>query len=189
MKRIILALSLFMIPLGLFAGLELGPTATLKFPFAVNDGLSEFSGLGIEDFVFGADVELKLGLFQLGALLDFRFGRTVDTQMMPAAVTALVTGGLLFDLRIVRLGIGAGPTFIFDIKDKDAIPVTPPPGEEQPGDIGVGLSVKAIADVVLGRIVLRVNAISTLDVVRMAAAGDALEYMDMKVGLSLLFKL
>ena len=182
MKRVTLVLLLFVVPLGLFAGFEFGPTATLRAPFAINDSLDQFTGIGIEDFTFGADVEVKLGILQIGAMADYRPGGSRIGQYMPASLTTLVTGGLILDLSIVRFGIGVGQTLIIDLAQPGATAV---PG----GNLGLGLSVKANFDLALGPIVLRLNGITSLDVVRMAVADNALEYMDFKLGLSLLIRL
>jgi hypothetical protein len=187
MKRLVAGLTmLLLLAGGAFAiGFEIGPTAMLRFPFAVEDSLAAFEGLGPEDFKLGADVELMIGPLQVGALCDFRPGREEGPVRMPAAVEMLVTGGLLLDLAILRIGASVGPTVIIDVPGPDAPP--PPPGA--PGRLGLGLGVKANADLKLGRIALRLNAITGLDILRIAAADDALQYVDMRIGLSLLFAL
>lgn len=168
------------------AGLEIGPSVMLKFPFAVSDTLSVFSGLGIEDFKLGVDLEFTLGFFQIGALLDFKPGLEEGLVSLPPAIEIFATGSLLLDLKILRLGIGAGLIFVIDLPPP-AGAAPPPPAPE--GTVGLGIGIKANADVVLGPVVLRLNVISSLDVLRMAVAEKALEFVDFKVGLSLLIKL
>ncbi len=188
-KRTVLVIAVFLgLTFGVAAdGLEVGPSAMLRFPFTVDDSLSASEGMGIEDFKIGADLELGLGALQLGALFDYKPGREEDGLMVPPSIEAFVTGGLLFDLALIRLGAGIGPTFIFDIPAQGGSP-SAPETQSGPGPMGLGLGVKANADVVLGPIALRLNVISGLDLLRMAVADDALQYMDVKLGLSALFR-
>ena len=187
MKKILLVLGLSLaLGTGAFAnGLEIGPSAMLRFPFALDDDLSAFSTIGVEDFKFGADAELIFGILQIGALVDYRAGREAENVQIAPSLEILATGGVLLDLWILRVGAGVGPTFIVDFPSPDA----PAPPEGQPGNVGLGLGVKGNVDLQLGPIALRLNVISGLDLLRSAAADNALEYMDVKVGLSLLFAL
>ena len=185
----------FLLVLGLAAGLttaasaqsfEAGVSAMLRFPFAVSDELSAFEGVGIEDFKFGADIGVVLGPIQINSIIDFRPGNTVAGYTVPGGIEALITGGILFDLAILRIGAAVGPTMIFDF---------PPPGgpadpqfQEGAGPLGLGLGVRANVDLALGPVVIRLNAISGFDFLRMAAASNSLQYMDLKIGLSALFR-
>ncbi len=185
MKRIALGCALLLILAGgAFAdGIEIGPTAMLRFPLQVSDASLE--GIGVEDFKFGGDAEIIFGVFQIGALADFRPGRDDDMVRVPPAVEMLVTGGVLFDLWILRLGLGIGPSFVIDFPGRDA----PPPPPDGPGNVGAGVALKGNADLQLGNWALRLNVIGGLDILRAAAAEEALEYADLRVGLSLLYDL
>ena len=171
---------------GAFAdGLEIGPTAMLRFPFQAAEGEEAFEDIGVEDFKFGADAEIMFGVFQIGALAEYRPGRDEGPAMVPPAIDMLVTGGLLIDLWILRVGAGIGPRFTVDLPGPDA----PEPPVDGPGNVGAGFAIKGNADLQLGRIALRLNVISGLDLLRAAAADNALEYADLQVGLSLLYDL
>lgn len=187
MKKILLVTSLIMMSVTLFAGgLEIGPSFTLKFPMSLSADQSEFQGIGPEDIKVGADVELGLGILQLGALLDFKPGAESNGQSAPASIEALVTGGVLLDLAIIRAGVGVGPTLTYDLNKKKE-PMEENKDEE--GSLGMGLGVKANADLVIGSFIIRLNVISSLDMLRASTGDETLEYMDVKVGLSTLFSL
>lgn len=182
-KNVLIGLILFVSTLGINAiDLEVGPSITLKYPISLSDDLSVFSGIGIEDIKVGADIELGIGILQFGALVDYKPSRRERGYISPASIETLVTGGVLFDIFFLRAGVGVGPTLVYDIIPKDA-------PEREDGSLGMGLGLKVNTDLVIGSFILRLNLISSLDMLRGAVAEDVLEYMDVKVGISTLFSL
>ena len=74
MKKILLFVSLIMLTSGLFAQFQIGPTAMLNLQltgedvqYIAEEGASVVNELSIDDFTFGVDTRLNLGLLQIGA--------------------------------------------------------------------------------------------------------------------------
>ena len=188
MKRIIIGVFIVLIAVPSFAiNLELGPCVFLDFAVPL-ETLSEFDQakhLGLEDLVLGADLEVMLGMLQLGALATFNppaewevDGVTVES---PGYVNLGLDAGILLQIIIVRLGIGAGPTLRVPLSSENR-------PEGKPVDLGI--NVKGNIDLDIGGIALRLNISTFLDVLEMTREdSDGLSALPVNVGLSLLFDL
>jgi len=141
-KTLILVLVLAFIPLLSFAELGLGASAFLNTPVLIGED-PEVSEWGKGGFTFGADARFKLSLLQLEALGLVSVGESATSIDLYGDV------GLALDLAILRLSLGAGPTFIFVLDDASE-PV-----------LG-GYNVKANADIKLGKISVGVSYIMAL---------------------------
>jgi hypothetical protein len=131
-KTLILVLVLALIPLFAFADLGLGASAFFNSPVLVGSEptLSELREGG---FTFGGNARFKLSLLHLEAL------GLVSVGDSTTSIDLYADAGLAFDLAILRLSLGAGPTVFFLLNDA-ANPVL------------AGYNVKANADIKLGKI-------------------------------------
>jgi len=130
MKKFVIILVLFIIPLAAFAEAGIGGAAFFKSPYLLGQSVSK-SDLNVNQFSFGGDLRLKLSIFQGQALVLYSAG---DIQSLDAFLDA----GLAFDLAILRLSAGVGPNFTYNF------------GESSPTQ--AGLNAKVGADVKLGKI-------------------------------------
>ncbi|MFW6288373.1 MAG: hypothetical protein ACOC2Q_01175 [Spirochaetota bacterium] len=169
MRRLTLFLILLILPVALFAQLQVGGTALYNYPL-VDDAPS--TDISASDFTFGADARLKILLFQASGLALF----TPGTELTPANIDLFVDGGITLDLLMFRLGLGAGPNF--------RIPL----GEGSTS--GFGLNVKATADLMLGDLALGLTYLNKFEL-DFDQAGELLDqdYSQGLVGISLLFAL
>ena len=136
MKRMLIVFAVLLLPVAVFAQLQVGATALYNFPY-FEDTVSP-AELDASDFTFGADARLRLFIFQASALALFTPGYTdVMDNEVAGNIDLIVDGGLSFDLLFLRLGLGVGPSLRINLDS----------GTEA---TGVGLNVKAPADVMLG---------------------------------------
>jgi hypothetical protein len=138
MKKTLLILLILVIPMALFADVRLGPTAVYNFQPLQEAPPQE---LHITDFVFGADFRAKFFLFQVSAEAFYIPGYSSPTDgyfSTPGSIDLYTQAGIAFDLLILRFGLGAGPSVVFDIN----------PNTEE--TIVLGANIRATADVLLG---------------------------------------
>ena len=132
-KTLIIVLVLAFVPLFVFADLGLGASAFFNSPVLIGTK-PDVSELREGGFTFGGDLRFKfLKILQLEALGLVTVGEAPSIDLYADA-------GLAFDLAILRLSVGAGPT-MFVFLDKDA-----------PEATLMGFNAKANADIKLGRI-------------------------------------
>ena len=174
MKKIILFLVvLAIVPISMFAEgetsnsplleVDLGPAAFYKSPVLLGQPI-DLSNANCEQFAFGADLRVKFGVFQAEAVTLYSSG----------AVHSLNTYfdvGIAADIAILRLSLGAGPNFIFNLENN-----TP---------FQAGLNAKAGIDLNVGPVVFGVSYIMALNIanVTTVSTGSGL------LGASVLFKL
>ena len=103
MKKLLVLLLVLVLPSLAFADLRVGAVGMYK---GTIDQLRA-GGIGFDDFTFGADARLKLGIFQVAAT-GLYYPADLDR---PRSIVAAVDGGLAFDLAFLRLGAALGPNF------------------------------------------------------------------------------
>ena len=131
-KTLILVLVLAFIPLLSFADFGIGASAFFNSPVLIGH---DIDGPALRDggFTFGADARLKLlKILQVEALGLVTLGDE-------ASIDLYADVGLAFDIAILRLSLGVGPT-VFFMLDNPADPTL------------VGFNAKANADIKLGRL-------------------------------------
>lgn len=135
MKKLFVLLLVVALPVVAFADFQLGAVGMY------NGGIDQLKAktVGVDDFTFGAEARLKLGIFQ-GAVTGLYYPMNEDA-MRPPAIVAVTDVGLAFDLLFLRLGAGIGPNF--------AIPI----GEDN--DVAkLGANIKLTTDFRLGNLSL-----------------------------------
>ena len=169
MKRLLILAVILLVPFSLFAQIQVGGTALYNYPI-LQTGAPDT--LDLSNFTFGADARLKLWILQGSALALFTPGETEG-----ATIDLYLDGGLAFDVMLFRLGLGFGPTFRTTLGS-----ATSP--------VGVGLNVKATADVMLGKIALGLTYLNNFEF-DFSQASELLsaDYSKGLIGLSLLFSL
>jgi len=131
-KILILVLVLAFVPLLSFAELGVGASAFFNSPVLIGQDVDTHE-LWDGGFTFGADVRWKLlKILQLDAMALVTLDETKAVGLYPNA-------GLAFDLAILRLSAGIGPTLVF-LLDDVADPAM------------LGFNAKANADIKLGPI-------------------------------------
>jgi hypothetical protein len=129
-KVLILVLVLAFVPLLSFAEFGIGGSAYFNSPVLIGQAVDTHE-LWDGGFTFGADFRWKLlKILQLDATALVTLDQTNSVGLFPNA-------GLVFDLAILRLSAGVGPTLVFLLDD-----VTDP--------AMLGFNAKANADVKLG---------------------------------------
>jgi hypothetical protein len=176
MKKILIILSFLMITSAASAQiLQLGPVAMLTTPVVTPSGVSSYDSLGLEDFRFGADARLNLGLLQIGLLAVIEAPGT-DALLEPGEIILVPTIGVNTSLLIFDVGIGIGPSFEFNYGDSEI---------SDPADFGIHL--KGTFDVNFGSFSTGLILGSALDLTRDVT--DFGERVDIYGGLVLLFNL
>jgi hypothetical protein len=134
-KKLVVLLLVVLLPAFAFADFQVGGVGMYKGTIAQ----LKAKDVGIEDFTFGGEARIKLGIFQ-GGLTALYYPEDLTR---PAAIVALTDVGLAFDILFLRLGAGIGPNF--------AIPV----GDSGAGDPWkLGLNMKLSTDFRLGNLSL-----------------------------------
>lgn len=113
-KIIILIIILLFIAGNAFSDFQIGPYILYKFPINKAD-LPSVKGIGIEDFWFGLDTRLKIKIFQLTGTALYHSPAVNYSEIIPPQFVTVITGGLSFDIGIIRFGFGAGPGFVINI--------------------------------------------------------------------------
>ena len=175
MKRLIVLLAILIVPVALFAQVQVGATALYNIPYFAND---RPEAIDLSDFTFGADARIKIFVFQASGLALFTPGYTDDLGTnVPGTIDLHVDGGLSFDVLLFRLGLGLGPSFRFGLA----------PGAETNN---VGLNVKATADIMIGDFAVGLTYLNQF-ALDLANADQLLDqsYSQGLLGVSLLFQL
>ena len=167
MKKLLILGVVLLVPFGLFAQVQVGGTALYNFPILT--GVPD--QLDLSNFTFGADARLKISLLQVSGLALFTPGETDG-----ATIDIFLDGGLALDVALFRLGVGLGPNLRYTL------------GAGTP--VGVGLNVKATADVMLGSIGFGLTYLNSFELdLNQAAELFSADYSKGLLGISLLFEL
>lgn len=130
MKKILIILTILMISSAAYGQvLQFGPVAMLTTPVTAPSGVSSYDSIGLEDFRFGADVRLNLGLLQVGLLAVVEAPGT-NALLEPGEIILVPTIGINSSLLIFDIGVGIGPSVEFNFGDKDI---------SDPADFGIHL--------------------------------------------------
>jgi hypothetical protein len=170
MKKLIVVLMIALLPTLAFAlDFQVGGTAMYKG--LLEDITKGPSSLSFDDFTFGAEARLSLGLLQGAAAVLYYPGDSGSSTLV-----ALTDIGVTVNLAIVRLGAGIGPNFYIPLDGGtvDGVPV--------------GLNLKGAVDVQLGGISLGLVGyyyLASLDDLN----ADLFETAQPWLGLTVLFKL
>ena len=140
-KLVLILMVLVILPVTLFADWGIGGAAFYKSPVLMGQPI-DTTNLNVNQFSFGGDLRFTLSVFQAEALVLFSAG---DVNSLNAYLDA----GLVFDVAILRLSLGAGPCFSYSF------------GNSSPTQ--AGLNAKAGADVMLGPISFGVSYIMALN--------------------------
>ena len=176
MKRLLIVIAVLLVPAALFAQVQVGATALYNFPYFADDTTP--AEISASDFTFGADARIRIFVFQASALALFTPGYTdaLDNEV-PGNIDLIVDGGLSFDILFFRLGLGVGPSLRVNLGSG--------------GDTtGLGLNVKATADVMLGGLSVGLSYLNQFEF-DFADASQLLDqdYTKGLIGLSVLFSL
>jgi len=175
MKRVLIVCAILLLPAAVFAQVQVGATALYNVPYFESGAPAE---LDASDFTFGADARLRVFIFQASALALFTPGYTDEMDNTVAgSIDVIIDGGVSFDILFLRLGLGAGPSLRMNLE----------PGD---GARGIGLNVKATADVMLGKIGVGLSYLNQFEF----DFSDATQLLDEDytkglIGVSLLFTL
>jgi len=143
MRKLLLILAVMVIlPAAVFADLGVGAAAFYKSPILLGQD-QDADNLNVDQFSFGGDLRLKLSWFQAELLVLYSGG---DVN----SLNAYVDGGVALDLAIVRLSVGAGPNFTYNID------------ESSPAQ--VGLNAKVGVDVLLGPVSVGLSYIMAMNI-------------------------
>jgi hypothetical protein len=120
MKKILIAaLVLFaLVPAATFADLQIGALALYKGDVST----LSVSGLGLNDFTFGLDARLNLGILQGSVAALYYPADTTAAAPIPASLLALTDVGLCIDILFIRIGAGIGPNFSVPLENVAASP-------------------------------------------------------------------
>jgi len=174
MRRIVIVLLILLLPAAVFAEVQIGGTALYNFPYFEDAGPSE---IDLSDFTFGADARVRLFIFQASALALFTSGYTdALNNDVPGNIDLILDGGLSLDVLLFRLGLGVGPSLRVNMGGTDPV--------------GIGLNVKATADVMLGSFAIGLTYLSQFEL----DSSDATQLLDQDytkglLGVSVLFSL
>lgn len=141
-KLVLIFMVLVIVPVAVFADWGIGGAAFYKSPVLMGQPI-DAQNLNVNQFSFGGDLRFKLSIFQAEALVLFSAG---DVNSLNAYLDA----GLVFDVAILRLSLGAGPCFSYSF------------GNSSPTQ--AGLNAKAGADILLGPIAVGLSYIMALNV-------------------------
>ncbi|RPJ07313.1 MAG: hypothetical protein EHM28_07585 [Spirochaetaceae bacterium] len=166
MKRLIVLLVLFALPLSLFAQLHIGVTALyLSDPETVADLKAEENV--IDQFGFGVDARLQISIFEVSALALYQVGGSFNTYL---------DGGVALDFAIVTIGAGVGINTIVSFND-----------ETYPDTMALGYNAKIHGDLNLGNIKVSAYYMFVVDTFDLEAFQDNMRMGN--IGVSVLFKL
>ncbi len=142
-KTILILTVLIILPVAVFADWGIGGAMFYKSPVLLGQKI-DTDELNVDQFSFGGDLRFKLGWFQAEALLLYSAGEvnSIDTYL---------DAGLALDVTILRLSLGAGPNFTYNI-DGGSNPVQ------------AGLNAKIGADIMLESISIGLSYIMSLNI-------------------------
>jgi hypothetical protein len=170
MKKLVVLLLVVLLPAFAFADFQIGGVGMYKGTIEQ----LKAKDVGVEDFTFGGEARIKLGIFQ-GGLTALYYPEDLTRS---AAIVALTDVGLSFDLLFLRLGAGIGPNF--------AIPV----GDSGAGDpLKLGLNMKLSTDFMLGKLSLGLVGFYYLESLKdLKNIGDVFKEMPW-LGVTAMFKI
>lgn len=179
MRKALLLVVLITLPLMAFAEIQVGVTALYNVLFAPNEANSvgmyaSQNGVSLDDFTFGGDARIKLGIFQGSALGLVSPG----FNTMPTEIELYFDAGLAIDILFLRLGIGLGPNFIIAIG-----------GEGVSKPFFFGGNVKLTGDIMLGGIAVGLNYLMYLPDFSSHSFTYLANNIEGNIGFSVLFKL
>jgi len=174
MKKIILFLIvLAIVPISMFAQAEapadpllevdLGPAAFYKSPVLLGQPI-DIQNANCDQFAFGADLRVKFGVFQAEALTLYSVGAT-------HSLNTYLDVGLAVDIAILRLSLGVGPNFIFNL--------------ENSAPFQAGFNAKAGIDLNVGPVVFGLSYIMALNIANVTTLNTSSGLL----GAEVLFKL
>ncbi len=166
---IILALS----PALAFADFQIGALGMYKGDPATLGS----TGLGLQDFTFGADARLNLWIVQGSAAVLYYPADVTAAAPIPASLMALTDIGLCLDVLFIRIGAGIGPNFAIALENgpSDALPV--------------GVNMKLTGEIMLGSFSIGVVGYYYVNSFSDFAASDFFSRARPFIGVSALFKL
>jgi hypothetical protein len=137
-----------------FADVQVGPTVQYVHPLFKSDTVGDVK---IQTFAIGLDGRMKWAVFQFSSMALYIPRVQEDGKggyfSVPGTVATHFTAGLAFDVSIFRLGIGLGPSLLFNL---EAL-------KQEPKAL-LGANAKAAFDVKLGKVVsLSLNYLLNLD--------------------------
>ena len=142
MKKLVLILAILaIVPAAIFADFGIGAAAFYKSPVLLGQPI-DLAGLNVEQFSFGADARFKLGWFQAEGLVLYSSG---DVK----SLNAYLDLGVALDVAILRLSLGVGPNFTYNI------------GESSP--MQAGFNAKVGADIMLGPVSIGASYIMAMN--------------------------
>jgi hypothetical protein len=172
-RVLVITILLVFVSAATFADLQIGAVAMYKG----DPSTLSVSGLGLQDFTFGLDTRLNLGMLQ-GSVSALYYPE--DTSgLNPASLVALTDVGVCFDILFIRLGAGIGPNFSIPLESgtpaRDAFPV--------------GVNMKLAGDVMLGNFSLGLVFIYYVGSFSDFAEPDFWQLARPCIGVSVLYKL
>ncbi len=141
-KKLLILIVLIVLPFAVFAEWGIGPAAFLKSPVLVGQPV-DADNLNVNQFSFGADARLKVAIFQGEALLLLSLGEQTS-------INSYLNVGLAVDIAFVRLSLGVGPNFNFNLGSNSLVQA--------------GFNTKAGVDFMLGDVSLGMSYIMALNV-------------------------
>jgi hypothetical protein len=172
MKKFLLIMSILLLPVSAFADFQIGPTIQYKTPISSAATIPGKDRLSINDFSLGADVRANIGLFQITGYGLLNPGDPTFSQ--PTTVKLYTDAGVCVTFLIFRLGLGAGPNFIFHFGNSNTTPL-------------VNCNIRAAADVMIGNIAVSLVYLIEANL-SPAGVAHAFEKINGQLGLSVLFK-
>jgi len=123
-------------------GVGIVGAAFFKSPYLLGQPI-DVSAVNVNQFVFGGDLRLKVSIFQAEALVLLAMGDL-------SSFNIYLDAGFALDIAILRLSIGAGPNFTFNVGDS--------------APLQAGLNAKLGADLKFGPISLGISYIMALSI-------------------------
>ncbi len=174
-RVLVITILLVFVSAATFADLQIGALAMYKG----DPSTLSVSGLGLQDFTFGLDTRLNLGILQGSVSALYYPADITATDPMPASLVALTDVGLCLDVLFIRLGAGIGPNFSIPLESstpaRDALPV--------------GVNLKLAGDVMLGSFSFGLVFVYYVNSFEDFAAPNFFQLARPIVGVSALYKL
>jgi hypothetical protein len=141
-KLALMIVVLSILPAAIFAQLGFGAAAFYKSPVLLGQPL-DLNNHNVDQFSFGADLRLKLGLFQAEGLALYSAGTV-------SSFSTYLDAGLGIDIAILRFSLGAGPNFIANF------------GATKP--VQAGFNAKAGVDLQIGKMSVGLSYLMALNI-------------------------
>ena len=175
-KILIVALVLIVVAPAMFADLQIGGVAMYKGDVATINA----SGLGLNDFTFGLDARLNLGILQGSVAALYYPADVTPVAPLPSSLMVLTDVGLCIDVLFIRIGAGIGPNFSVALEDR---------GPAGTNYLPVGVNLKLAGDVNLGSFSVGLVGYYYVDSFSAFAEPNFFSRARPFVGVSALFKL